>query len=51
MNVNNQIQIGLRDTHGPWLEQQVIDDKITLFRTLCKERKGKTIFAIGTTKY
>ncbi|GBB99207.1 hypothetical protein RclHR1_03450002 [Rhizophagus clarus] len=35
----------------PWLEQQVINDKITLFCTLCKERKGKTIFATGTTKY
>jgi len=35
----------------PWLDQQVIDGKITLFCSLCKERKGKTIFAIGTTKY
>jgi len=35
----------------PWLDKQVIDGKITLFCSLCKERKGKTIFATGTTKY
>jgi len=29
----------------------VIDEKVTLFCSLCKERRGKTIFAIGTTKY
>ena len=29
----------------------MINGKITLFYSLCKERKGKTIFAIGTTKY
>ena len=28
----------------PWLVQQVINGKITLFCSLCKERKGKTIF-------
>lgn len=35
----------------PWLDQQVIDGKTTLFCSLCRERKGKTVFAIGTTKY
>lgn len=35
----------------PWLNQQVIDGKVTLFCSLCKERKGKTIFATGTTNY
>ena len=35
----------------PWLDKQVIDGKITLFCSLCRERKGKTIFATGTTKY
>lgn len=29
----------------------MIDGKVTLFCSLCKERKGKTIFATGITKY
>src|SRR5256886_13657480 len=35
----------------PWLDQQVIDGKITLFCSLCKERKGKTIFAIRSEEH
>jgi len=34
----------------PWLDQQVIDGKITLFCSLFKERKEKNIFDIGKTK-
>ena len=35
----------------PWLKKEVIEDKFVLFCTLCKERNGKTVFAVGTTKY
>ena len=34
-----------------WLDQEVIDGKVTLFCSLCKQRKGKTVFAIGITIY
>ena len=35
----------------PWLKKEVIDNKVVLFCTLCKERNEKTTFAVGTTKY
>jgi len=35
----------------PWLKQEVIDNKIILFCSLCRDRRGKTVFAIGTTTY
>ncbi|CAG8786219.1 23965_t:CDS:2, partial [Gigaspora margarita] len=35
----------------PWLKKEVIENKIVLLCTLCKERNGKIIFAVGTTRY
>ncbi|CAB4415772.1 unnamed protein product [Rhizophagus irregularis] len=35
----------------PWLKKEVEEDKIILFCSLCRERNGKTVFAVGTKKY
>ncbi|PKC52519.1 hypothetical protein RhiirA1_481305 [Rhizophagus irregularis] len=32
----------------PWLKKEVEEDKIILFCSLCRERNGKTVFAVGT---
>ncbi|CAG8798564.1 9431_t:CDS:1, partial [Dentiscutata erythropus] len=34
----------------PWLKK-VVKNKVVLFCTICRERNGKTVFAVGTTKY
>ncbi|CAG8669166.1 10960_t:CDS:2, partial [Scutellospora calospora] len=35
----------------PWLKKEVVENKVVLFYTICRERNGKTVFAVGTTKY
>ncbi|CAG8743716.1 6877_t:CDS:2 [Cetraspora pellucida] len=33
------------------LKKEVVENKVVLFCTICRERNEKTVFAVGTTKY